>query len=55
MTLHDELSRCDREIADRMRSLRAGEIDLDPPGAWQLLGLHDWSQERKLILEEINQ
>ena len=54
MNLLTELARCDHEITERLRSLRAGELDLDPPGTGQLLGLHDWYQEKRLIQEMLD-
>jgi hypothetical protein len=53
VSLASDLSRCDAEIEDKKRGLRNGEYDDHPGGA--LLGLHDWIQERKEIMAEIEQ
>jgi hypothetical protein len=47
------LAHCDREISERLKLLRDGEVDGDPPGGGILLGLHDWYWERDLIMAEI--
>lgn len=52
-SLRAALARCNSEIEDRLRSLRDGDIDGDPIGGGILLGLHDWSAERILIMAEI--
>ena len=49
--LSELLVQCDVEIEDKKRGLRSGEYDDHPGGA--LLGLHDWIQERKEIMAEI--
>ena len=48
--MHDQIARCDREIARIMRELQ-GPMDLgEMQGA--LLGLHDWTCERDLLLKQ---
>ena len=49
--LQREIERCQREIAEIERQLRAGHTDLQG----LLLGLHDWSMELRILTDERRQ
>ncbi len=46
--MHSEIDRCDKEIADAERLLRAGHKDVEG----LTLALHDWSRERELLMDQ---